>query len=409
MIDSTPTAPYPEGAAQRLHALDNLRALVMWLGIVLHVAVIYTVYPSPLPWRDEQRTFFADLLSFFIHAFRMPVFFILAGFFAAMLLRSRGAAGMLKNRLLRLGAPFAVFWPPVFAATVVFALLFMHRMARGTWGIDATLMPHSPTVPQGPSTLHMWFLWMLLWFCVATAALDRLGGEALRRPAAAVATRVARIGAAGWGFAALALPLGAVGALYPNGIVTVNGAFLPPPAEWVHNGVFYLFGLCLYSQRESLFVLFARRAWGYGAAGLVFFAAAFVLVGVLLERPAGTLPFNAFWIALTYNCASWLWSFALIGLALRYLPRHNAVLAYLADSSYWVYLVHLPATIGFGALMYGLAWPALAKIGLNIAATTLLCLATYQLFVRFTFVSRLLNGKRHVRTAHAGLPRGATS
>lgn len=29
----TPSAP------QRLHALDNLRALMMWLGIVLHVAL----------------------------------------------------------------------------------------------------------------------------------------------------------------------------------------------------------------------------------------------------------------------------------------------------------------------------------------------------------------------------------
>ena len=35
--------------ADRLYALDNLRALMMWLGIVLHVAAIHMVNDSPLP------------------------------------------------------------------------------------------------------------------------------------------------------------------------------------------------------------------------------------------------------------------------------------------------------------------------------------------------------------------------
>jgi glucan biosynthesis protein C len=42
--------------------------------------------------------------------------------------------------------------------------------------------------------------------------------------------------------------------------------------------------------------------------------------------------------------------------------------------------------------------PALAKIALNVAGTTAVCLATYHVFVRFTWVSVLLNGKRHERT-----------
>ncbi len=71
-------APAPVGV--RLHALDNLRAILMWLGIVLHVAAVYTTHPMPNVWLDEQRTAFADALVSFIHVFRMPAFFILAGF-----------------------------------------------------------------------------------------------------------------------------------------------------------------------------------------------------------------------------------------------------------------------------------------------------------------------------------------
>ncbi|MRU29811.1 acyltransferase, partial [Xylella fastidiosa subsp. multiplex] len=81
-------------APQRLHALDNLRALMIWLGIVLHVALNHLTVASPLPWRDPQTSRVTDLLLLFIHGFRMPVFFVLAGFFVALLIERRGAGGM---------------------------------------------------------------------------------------------------------------------------------------------------------------------------------------------------------------------------------------------------------------------------------------------------------------------------
>ena len=101
---------------QRLHSLDNLRAVMMWLGIVLHTAVNHLAGESPLPWRDPQTTLVADLTLIFIHTFRVPVFFILAGFFVAMLVQHRGYGGMLMHRMRRLGLPFLMFWPPVLSA-----------------------------------------------------------------------------------------------------------------------------------------------------------------------------------------------------------------------------------------------------------------------------------------------------
>ena len=132
-------------------------------------------------------------------------------------------------------------------------------------------------------------------------------------------------------------------------------------------------------------------------------ASAFVLVLVtgaftdLLAAPVSATRHLQFWMALAYNSASWLWSFALIGLFLRHVGQPRAWLAYLADSSYWVYLVHLPLTIGLGALLYGLPVPALAKMLINVLATTALCLASYHLCVRFTAVGRLLTGRTHTR------------
>jgi glucans biosynthesis protein C len=393
----TTTSLKPPGASQRLHALDNLRALMMWLGIVLHVAVIYMVRDAPLPWRDDARTPAADLLVAFIHAFRMPVFFILAGFFVALLLQSRGPAGMARHRALRLGLPFALFWPPVFLASVTLAMMFVHRIVRGTWGVDPQLIPQDPYMPHGPNTMHMWFLWLLLAFSLVSATVARwLGGPWL----AACAKVLQRLAGSWWGPLLLTLPLVGAGWAYPNGLLRPSGSFLTAWPDWLHNGLFFIVGMALYHHQWELFALYKRRWGAYATAAL----AAFLATGVLRELHA---PQAAF--AYAYNLSSWLWSFALIGLALGVLDRRSAVFGYLADSSYWVYLVHMPLTIGLGALLYGTGLPALAKIGINIAATTAVCLATYQGFVRFTWVSVLLNGKRHARTPSAGVLTHASS
>jgi glucan biosynthesis protein C len=379
----------------RLHALDNLRAIMMWLGIVLHAAAAYAVADqTPIPWRDEQRSMVADLSMAFIHAFRMPVFFILAGYFAGMLGESRGAAGLLRHRAQRLALPYVVFWPILWVTSGLAAIAFLNRMAFGEWGLDPSAIP--PSLPQAPNTMHLWFLWLLFLFCVLTAFALRLP----RRWFALPTEVLARLGASPWGFAVLALPLVLAGLGYPRGLLVPSGFFLPPWPEWLHNGLFFAFGLMLYGRQDTLFPLFKRRCWAYALAGVPFFLA----TGSMIERQG---PGTA--IALAYNCATWLWSFAAIGLALRFLDLRHAALGYLADSAYWVYLVHFPLTILFGALLFDQPMPAVAKMVLNIGATTLVCLATYQLFVRHTRISVLLNGKRHPRAVMPPWQRGTAS
>lgn len=414
---SSPVLPASPAAAGRLHALDHLRATMMWLGIVLHASIAYMAAPSPLPWHDDLSTPVADLLVAVIHAFRMPLFFILAGFFVALLVQQRGLAGMARHRVRRLGLPLAVFWPPLFIATTLLGLMFLHRMAHGTWGVDRSLLPRGPNVPQGPPTMHLWFLWMLLWLTLLTPpvwAMARALPQSAQRALQAIA---AWLCASPVGGVVLTLPLAWIGAHYDHGIVTPSGSFLPPLAEWVHNGLFYAFGLCLYAQRRRLMARYERLWPVFSAAGVACFvvtgflseilaqpeASAFALVLLtggftdVLAAPVSATRHLQFWMALAYNAASWLWSFALIGLFLRHVARPRAWLAYLADSAYWVYLVHLPLTVGFGALLYGVPIPATAKIFLNVLATTALCLANYHLCVRFTAVGQLLNGHRHSR------------
>ena len=90
----------------RYHDMDALRAIAMILGIALHGALSFV----PFPWSvqdSEQHEVFG---TFFwaIHGFRMPVFFVMSGFFTAMLWRRRGLGSILRQRFLRVLLPCMV-------------------------------------------------------------------------------------------------------------------------------------------------------------------------------------------------------------------------------------------------------------------------------------------------------------
>lgn len=383
---------------QRLYALDSLRAAMMWLGIVLHVAVIHMAGTQLLPWRDTQTTPAADLLVAFIHAFRMPVFFILAGFFVAMLMAQRGCAATVRHRLRRLALPFAVFWPLLFAVCAVLAGLYLHRMAYGSgWDLDLGLLSAAKesVVHTELNTLHLWFLWLLLWLSLLTPPLHAVLQRVAPFAAPTVGRCLAVLGRTPWGIALLSAALAGIGVQYGAGLVRPGNAFLPPWMEWAHNALFYVFGLALYAHQKLLLAHYERRWPWYAVAGLVCFLASGVVLAPVPTESRNALPMGVRWaFSFAYNTAAWCWSFALIGVFMARMGRPSAVMRYLSDSSYWVYLVHLPMTIGFGALLLGLPWPASVKMLLNISATTALSLASYHWLVRFTAVGALLNGRR---------------
>ncbi|MFK7820313.1 MAG: acyltransferase family protein, partial [Planctomycetaceae bacterium] len=91
---------------ERRHDLDALRAIAMLLGIVLHAALSF----STVPWTvtDSQTSSSYSVLFATIHGFRMPLFFMLSGFFTAMLWRKRTLSGLIKQRAKRILLPLVI-------------------------------------------------------------------------------------------------------------------------------------------------------------------------------------------------------------------------------------------------------------------------------------------------------------
>ena len=97
------------GSMARRHDLDALRAFAMLLGIVLHGALAFI----PGAWAVTDASVEGDgtpfaLLTAAIHGFRMPVFFLMSGFFTAMLLRQRGLRSLLRHRAQRILLPLVI-------------------------------------------------------------------------------------------------------------------------------------------------------------------------------------------------------------------------------------------------------------------------------------------------------------
>jgi glucan biosynthesis protein C len=176
--------------AQRWAGLDLVRATAMLLGLAYHGVFAYLPGIGPYYVVQDPATQGAlASLGATLHAFRMEVFFTLAGFFAHLLLERRGVNGFLRDRARRLLVPFTVALPLSIVADV---MLRRWSSARGT--LSPAYQPPLDALRLAP--LHLWFLEYVFLFCAATWLLVRLFGQPKRQWDAAGPRAAAAFGAA---------------------------------------------------------------------------------------------------------------------------------------------------------------------------------------------------------------------
>jgi peptidoglycan/LPS O-acetylase OafA/YrhL len=111
-------------SSPRRHDLDALRAIAMLLGIALHGLLAYT--GGPWAVRDVNQASSLGSIFAIIHGFRMPLFFLVSGFFTAMLWRKRGLKSLIKHRFNRILIPCMVG-----LVTVIPVMNWVSAMAAG--------------------------------------------------------------------------------------------------------------------------------------------------------------------------------------------------------------------------------------------------------------------------------------
>ena len=404
-------APMPQPKLPRYHSLDSLRGIMMMLGLVLHSSITYLPFihaNANWPYQDAQTHFFFAWLLAFIHLFRMPTFFTVAGFFAAFLLTTRGPKGFLRHRLNRIGVPLVCCWLVIYPVSVV-----CMRYAR-----TYTAASPPPELDFSPSLMHFWFLYHLLIFCVVAVLITHLI-HYVQRP---LRERVLRtITGAIPSLRGLIL-LVAISSFtsYPMQIArfdTITSIF-PPLSILAGYGLFFAVGWLVFLRRDIL-EHFKPRAWGYFAVGFVshglflFFFSQGMIDPANPEKPLMSHSiYDTFrdrgWtdaaevgtgilLVVCMALAKWFLVYGFLGLFLRYMENPSPSWRYLSDASYWMYIVHPPMAMALPALLADWPVPVGVKFSLVLSAITVITLVTYHYFVRATFIGAQLNGRRYPR------------
>lgn len=379
----------------RLHALDALRAFALFLGIYFHASLSFV--PGVDNWvvTDTSTSPLIWIVSGFSHLFRMSLFFLIAGYFARLVYRRKGFAYFVRDRAKRIGLPLLMFLP------IMVPLLGIIWQ----WGAQEsgrTLAAPPPlTVRTFPLT-HLWFLYYLLLMYVAALAgrnlvvklFDR--SERIRQFLDRSLLTLLKRRVAPFVFA---LPLAIIALLTPEwnparAMPTPDRSLVPQLIPMVGFGTAFVVGWLCHRSMSTLTTMAERSTssgWLTLPCLLITSACGFALAkGV----PAPWFMLVRFAAGLSIALTLWYWNLFLIGFALNRLSAASSLRRYLADSSYWLYVAHLPLVTALQVLAFRLHWNWSIELALILAVSCALLLMSYSLFVRTTWLGAILNGAR---------------
>lgn len=298
----------------------------------------------------------------------MALMFLLSGLFVWPSIRRKGVGAYLRDRVVRLGIPFAI--GAAILAPIAYYPAYLQTGATDGWSGYWAVFTKPGVWTSGP----VWFLWVLLAFDVVVAAVTaaRPGwgdafGRLVSRWRTPGALFVAMSVAATLAYLVLELPVG--------GFTWWHwGPFYVQTSRLLLYFVYFLFGIGLGAHGVGEGVLAPEgplaRTWKrwLNVASLAFVVTVAAIIAVFTVRP---LPL---WLHLgadvSFVLAGVSMSLAAMATFLRFARSPNPVVTAFVPCAYGVYLVHYPIVTHLQFLHLGVSLPALVK-GLLVSAGAL--------------------------------------
>ncbi len=365
---------------ERFHGLDAVRGIAMLLGIVLHASLPYIEgLPKGLWPSDKNTSNIIAIIFEFIHIWRMPIFFIIAGFFANLVITRKSLIIWWKNRFLRLVLPAMIFFP-IMSLTIPWIFMYGYT-GNINFFFSNEGQPH-----------HLWFLYHLFIFVLFSIFIRFFGLIIYKFFKQINLIVVVDI------FNKVKSFLGRhiFDSRFPVLMIFVFFIFnLFSGAELITNplasGLYFLFGYRLY--KNNLLFDFIKSNWKYYLIGGLTVTIIFFILNTQASNFAKEDVRWIPWVILKISSAVLL-SFSFIGLAEQKFSNLNPIVRFISDSSYWVYLIHLPLVAFITFFMFKISIFAELKFLIAIISTSVICLVTYKYLVRHTLIGILLNGKK---------------
>jgi len=377
-------------------AIHNLRTFVIVLVLAVHSFLAYLgsspassfrFDDPPYQWRsipiiDDSRWFGFDIFCAHQDVYLIALLFFLSGLFVWPSLAHKGARVFLRDRMVRIGLPFAL----TVGVLMPIALYPVYRVTA----VDSSLEAYSqhwlalPFWPSGP----VWFLWVLLVFDFGVAALYRFAprsGNALARIIGGLSMRPVAF---------------VVALLVASTLAYVPLALVFTPWTWFHVGPF-AFQFC----RPLLYAVYFLAGLGVGAYGIErgllaptgwlvrHWAAAagaaiatFVLWlgSVQIAMSADQPPSLAVQIfeALSFVLCCAAGCMFMLAIFIRFAGRHVRVLDALKPHAYGMYIVHYLFSVWLQFALLGLAIIAVVKGAIVFLVTLVLSWSSVAAFRR---------------------------
>lgn len=367
--------------------IDALRSSLMLGGIIYHAALIYMPDRELYVIPNESDILLGGIAKF-LHIFRMPAFFLISGFFSAMLLEKYGRIKFIWKRLCRIGLPL------VSTALLINTWVNILRMDRHYITGWYHLFQFEYWL-RGEWIVHLWFLNDLLVLCALCVVWDK-GKDALCSKQKKLFTL--------WNhFVGLPTPVVAtmlVVCLPLFNIVLVRLAAKIPIQSPILFGIidlesvlkhapFFFFGYVLWHSRDLLRTF--QSPW-YACFSLL---VSFPVLAIHLQP---TFRYESRVDEYAENMAAWgliamsLWLFK------RYADYYSAIWCYLARASYSVYLVHMLFIVGSGSVLVSTTLSPYMVFVCIVIITTIGSFSLHHFFIqRYQVASFMFNGVRPLK------------
>jgi glucans biosynthesis protein C len=364
----------------RRHDLDALRAVFLLFGIPYHASLTFV----PGPWIANMGVRSRDFatLADYLHLFRMPGFYMIAGYFAAMLLQRRPVASYLPGRLHRLVPPFLA--GTLLLVPVMHYLLLLekgHETPAQRWLEIMTWAERNPFE-------HLWFVQVLLYYTALFAGLALLFPRLATVQWSGDRPGLART------FVPLTIAVGLVLGLWGLGTLQLeryrylsNFAINFLSARYALDYLPWFVLGAVIQRVPALDRRFARFSWLLLAVGV-----AASLIAVFAER---ALPFGA--KPILTGVAALCLTQAALGILSHLIPGETRWVKALVSASFVIYLFHEPLIVLATPLLDQVPLPIWPKFALLCAVAFFGSYGIWKLVRLSPALRYLFNGERAKR------------